>query len=297
MSAHLTDFTNDPLEATDRWPEIKAAVDGGAPVGEVAESFGVSVARLSGALRRTGARGRSRIVRRLTADDGQPPATCGGADPPPKPRRTRKAPRTDAMLDGFKNQLGKVPDTEIAEKAGLSMWVVRGYRIRQGIAAFRRSGERTRRKPAPTKGRRKAQRSAGKPSPGLQRVATLHSQVGARPDHEVAEMAGVSVGTVRNYRKRHAIGPAPHTARASSKQREPEPPQPPARMKRPKVRAPVRVDPPPTPRTSTAWRVVFESGEERIAISDTLVETAEQIAGSGLGGAQRIERLGVALLW
>jgi len=252
MSANLTDFTSDVLEATDRWPEIKAAIDDGTPVVEVAESFGVSVAGLSGALRRTGARGRSRIVRRFTAD-AQPPAANVGADPPPKGQRTRKVPRTDAVPDGFKNQLGKVPDTEIAERAGVSMWVVRAYRIRQGIAAYRRSGGRTPRKAAPTKRPSKAQRPAGRPTPGLRRVAKHHELVGARPDHEVAELAGVSVGTVRNYRKRHGIAAAPRTAWASSKhaalgsrsRQRPRPQSPPRCVRRGRSSGPRRLAPAP----------------------------------------------------
>ena len=58
--------------------------------------------------------------------------------PAPKRRTRRTALPTDALLEPHKGQLGKVSDDAIAELAGVSKWVVRGYRIRLGIPAFNR---------------------------------------------------------------------------------------------------------------------------------------------------------------
>lgn len=304
MPVNLTDFTSDVLESTDRWPEIKATVDSGSPLEEVAERFGVSSGGIRGALRRTGARGQSRIVRRLA---GAPPEGDRGVADEPNAgrRRSRRTPRTDEVLEGFRDQLGQVPDTEIAEMAGVSMWVVRGYRIRQGVDAYRRRGGRHGKK-ASAKVRRKASRerrtdaatgegakSKGKPTPGLMRVARHHDLVGTLPDHKVADKAGVSVGTVRSYRKKHGIPAAPRTAWASSRANKRPSPSATTQSPRSHGAGPLAAKG-RTPQF--AWRVVFDGGEERIAVEATLALAAERAEGAGLGEVVRLERLGAALV-
>lgn len=72
---------------------------------------------------------------------GHPPGgrkEVPGAERPPQPFRGRRS-----ALDPYADQLGKVPDAEIARLAGVTPENVRTYRVRRGIPAeWSRSGAR-----------------------------------------------------------------------------------------------------------------------------------------------------------
>jgi hypothetical protein len=121
---------------------------------------------------------------------------------------TRK--RRRSKVDPFVDQLGKVPDTEIAKLAGVTPENVRAYRKRRGIPARWRGEGQGHDKPvrAPTR--------AKKAKGGKHRKTKLEpylDQLGVLPDTEVAELAGVTVGNVRAYRYRHGIPSARQAAK------------------------------------------------------------------------------------
>lgn len=121
-------------------------------------------------------------------------------------------------------------------------------------------------------------------------------------DRAVAERVGVSVGSVYQYRRNRGIPSHRESARAatgtSRAVRAPKsPPMPTAPSPAPQSTATPTAPPrAPTARTSIAWKVVFESGLERVAIADTIVDVADQVSTVRLGEAVRIEKLGRALL-
>ena len=135
--------TNTPatrLEHAGAWPEIVAALSQSS-VKEVADQFAVSAVAIRAALRRTNPGKTRRVSRPPIAEEELPPEPEG--KPAPKRRRKKKPLPTDALLEPHKDQLGKVSDDAIADLAGVSKWVVRGYRIRQGIPAFNRWADHT----------------------------------------------------------------------------------------------------------------------------------------------------------
>lgn len=121
---------------------------------------------------------------------------------------TRKHRRS--KVDPFIDQLGEVPDTELAKLAGVTPENVRAYRKRRGIPARWRGEGQGDAKPvrAPTR--------AKKAKGGKRRKTKLEpylDQLGVLPDSEVAELAGVTVGNVRAYRYRHGIPSARQAAK------------------------------------------------------------------------------------
>jgi hypothetical protein len=119
-----------------------------------------------------------------------------------KPRRSK--------VDPFIDQLGDVPDTEIAKLAGVTPENVRAYRKRRGIPAKWRGEGQGEHQPA------KAPARSRKPRGGKRRKTKLEpylDQLGVLPDTEIAELAGVTVGNVRAYRYRRGIPSARQAAR------------------------------------------------------------------------------------
>jgi len=128
--------------------------------------------------------------------------------PPGEPMTTRK--RRRSKVDPFADQLGEVPDTEIAKLAGVTPENVRAYRKRRGIPAkWRGEGQgdaKAMRTPTRAKRAKGGKRRKTKLEPYL-------DQLGVLPDTEVAELAGVTVGNVRAYRYRHGIPSARQAAK------------------------------------------------------------------------------------
>ena len=162
-----------------------------------------------------------------------------------KPRRSK--------VDPFCDQLGEVPDTEIAKLAGVTPENVRAFRQRRGISAKwrgeRQGDAKSPQVPARAKKSKGSKRRKTKLEPYL-------DQLGVLPDTEIAELAGVTVGNVRAYRYRRGIPsarraveddgqPAPSTTPEPAPVPPPvqEPPEPPEVVQRPTPPAVAPVEP------------------------------------------------------
>lgn len=115
------------------------------------------------------------------------------------------APGRSSRLDQFRDIVGKLPDREVAERAGVSTENVRMYRQRRGIPAEWRP-------PAESPGRRGRQPLPPGESRVERALAPVRALVGVLPDAEVAVRAGVSRSAVSAFRARQGIpagGPRP----------------------------------------------------------------------------------------
>lgn len=104
-----------------------------------------------------------------------------------------------SKLDPYLDQLGVVPDRELAELAGVTVANVRAYRKRHGVAASWRKAPKQ-----PTTAA-SSPRPAGQSRPRKSKLDPFLAKVGQLPDREVAELAGVSAENVRAFRKRRGI--------------------------------------------------------------------------------------------
>ena len=152
------------LENDARWPDILAAVLD-RPVAQVASELGIPEGEIRGALRRR-TNARKRIVRRQDLPDEptaiEVPEAQKPVELPKRQHRTAKVQvkvkvkaetktktktktktRSNPLLEPFKHRVGTLPDTALAELAGVSMWVVRHYRLGQGISTFRAERPKT----------------------------------------------------------------------------------------------------------------------------------------------------------
>lgn len=115
-----------------------------------------------------------------------------------------QGPPRPSKLDQYAPDLGRVPDREIAERAGVTPENVRTYRIRRGIPALWR-GETA----ADLAGRMASRGGASAPSSTRyqrrSKILPLRHLLGTVPDREVAEQAGVTPENVRTYRLRRGI--------------------------------------------------------------------------------------------
>ncbi len=122
-------------------------------------------------------------------------------------------PRKSKLIP-FRNELGIIPDREIADKVGLTSEAVRRYRTRHGIPArWRGEGEAlpgegeilskaSQPKPKASKpARRQARTGRGRKS----KLDPYLDELGILPDKALAEKAGVTPENVRAYRIRRGI--------------------------------------------------------------------------------------------
>jgi transposase len=107
------------LEQHDWWPELLEMKDQFS-LRELSEKFGASPAAIANALKRNG-------ISRTSAPAGPRRARKSTATPK---RRGRKS-----KLSQFRDQMGKVVDREIAERAGVTVSAVTNYRRRHNIKA------------------------------------------------------------------------------------------------------------------------------------------------------------------
>ncbi|MFH1466597.1 MAG: hypothetical protein ABIO70_19585 [Pseudomonadota bacterium] len=117
--------------------------------------------------------------------------------PPARPETRKRAPAQGprsrrTKLGKYLEQLGVLPDAEIAAMAGVTAENVRTYRKRRGIPAGWR-GE--------------SQREAlAKGSDGRRgKLAAYQEQIGILTDARIAELAGTSPANVRAWRLRHGV--------------------------------------------------------------------------------------------
>lgn len=95
-------------------------------------------------------------------------------------------------LRALVESLGKVPDREIAERAGVSATTVGRFRRAQGIEAY--------------EGYQFGKRADGNvPTGRRSKLENYRDVLGRIPDREIAESVGLTTEAVRIYRQRHGI--------------------------------------------------------------------------------------------
>ncbi|MGB0641114.1 MAG: hypothetical protein ACPGTU_17395 [Myxococcota bacterium] len=124
------------LETRSWWPELVALKDE-MSLRELSEKFGAAPAAISNALKRNG-------LARKPAPAG--PRKGRATKTPKKPTRRASA----SILAKYRDEMGKVVDRVIAEKAGVTVSAVTNYRKRHNIKA---SGTRGRPRGRPNPGK------------------------------------------------------------------------------------------------------------------------------------------------
>ena len=114
------------------WPDLLEVKDE-LSLRELSERFGASPAAIANALKRNG-------INRTPARAG--PRQARAAEPVKK-----KGPGRPSVLEQYEDQMGKVVDREIAERAGVTVSAVTNYRKRHNIEATKERG-RPRKRPA-----------------------------------------------------------------------------------------------------------------------------------------------------
>lgn len=231
------------LETHDWWPQVLSLKDE-LSLRELGEKFDVTPGALSKAFMRTG-------------------VTRKPAPPGPRSRRSGDdgagaSTAKDAVLEPLMSKLGTVPDSEIAKEAGVAARTVAAFRARHGIAGFKGSGKKK-------KGRRRL------------KLDPFRDIIGNVPDRVVAEKAGVSINTVRNYRARFDIKPAgrgrPTNEMIEAAQEIVDGGIPPEKgTSAPKVH---RASAPAS--GGTAWLVTYDAGEG-VVLASSLLEAAHKAA-------------------
>jgi transcriptional regulator with XRE-family HTH domain len=143
---------------------------------ELADHLGISVGMLTSEMKRAG------VARRVRVSVPEP----GERD-----SANRRNGSKDGNIEQFFHLLGRVPDSEVARLAEVSVRTVASYRSRNDINGYKGP----RRRPAP-RGRRES------------KLEDFKEMLGKLPDRVVADEAGMSLGAVRNYRIKHDIEPA-----------------------------------------------------------------------------------------
>jgi hypothetical protein len=122
-----------------------------------------------------------------------------------------------SKLDSFRSVIGKIPDKEVAARAGMSVEGVRLYRKRNDIALEPGARLKRGRKPksatagaaAPKQARQRRVSTRGAAQEGprrrISKLDPYREMLGNVPDREVADKAGVTAENVRAYRRRHNI--------------------------------------------------------------------------------------------
>lgn len=176
------------LEQRPWWPELLKIKDDYS-LRQLALRFDVSASAINVALKRNG-------LGRRKAASGRPAKgrkSQEHAVPQARGRHARQF--SELRLEPFQHDLGRRPDREIAEKAGLSAATVARVRRSRGI-------------PAPRF--RKEQGAGGS------RIDRYEDLLGVVSDAELARLADVSRAAVRNYRVRRGI-PSSRPSSAVSK--------------------------------------------------------------------------------
>ena len=224
------------------------------------------------------------------------------AKPMPKRRRPSSKPAKPrkSKLDPFMDQVGVVPDAQVAELAGVSAENVRAFRKRRGIPAGWR-GE-TAGAPAAAAKPTPARRRASGPRRG--KLTPYREQIGILTDSQIAKLAGTASQNVRAYRLRHGIParwrgegqPLPNEEAILALHAGP------ARATAPVPAVAVVVDPEPLPPEpdDVPARPTWPSGQEGYAITVqgaeeelSYVVMADDIAAAALKAVQGVARRGI----
>ncbi|MCB9664236.1 MAG: hypothetical protein H6732_08995 [Alphaproteobacteria bacterium] len=241
------------------------------PLRELASRLGVPVATLTSELRRRGVARRARIA------EASPPASEESSSHRPDRRHGSK----DVQIEKYFHLLGKVPDSEVSRLADVSVRTIASYRARNEIPGY----VGPRRRPAP-RGRRES------------KVDEFTDLLGVVPDRVIAEIAGMSLGAVRNFRIKKDIPaagrmPAGEIARLIERHQV-APAAPASSAPLPTSERPVAVA-----RGDRAWRCERADGQEAfVVLAPSLTEAAARAA-EVLGAehlVRSLEHLGVVLV-
>jgi hypothetical protein len=161
---------------------------------------------------------------------GRPPKNAGTRGP--KGRGGSRGPK-QSKLDDFRSVIGKIPDKEVAARAGMSVEGVRLYRKRNSIELEPGARLKRGRRPKSASGaqppaagprgatqKRAARGAQGGPRRRISKLDPYLEMLGKFPDREVADKAGVTAENVRAYRRRHSI---PATWREDGEEAAPVP--------------------------------------------------------------------------
>jgi transcriptional regulator with XRE-family HTH domain len=274
------------LETHDWWPRLLELKDD-LSLQELAERFGVTAQAVSRALKRNGIpRKRTppgpRAQRKgeLPPEPGEPPATSTPSAPAMTSHRRKNK---SHLIERYEHLLGVRSDREVAELAGVSSATVANYRSRAGIPAAPRATKRaaaearqssSRPKKATEKGRKRKARAS--------KVDPFFSLLGKVPDRVVAEKAGVTLGAVLQYRKRHGV---PAYGRKSS-----APPRPSRPAPAPAPSEAETASPSPLKADTLAWRATLAAGDVMVVAAKSLTAAAGRAA--TLGDVVSLERVG-----
>lgn len=217
-----------------------------------------------------------------------------------------------SRIERFREFVGKVPDSAIAAKAGVTPSAVKLYRTRLGIAAAVPQGERWGDRPLPAefeampaetkgsrsrKGRGRPRKAAAAPAaePAKRgprsKLDPFRDVIGIESDAIVAEKAGVSRSAVQMYRAKHGIKRSGATGGRKPRASAPAAAAAPARA--PKAeRAPARR----SGGSLHAWKLTL-SGRGGDVVRYAVASDAASACGlaDGVGEVVAIERVGEAL--
>jgi transcriptional regulator with XRE-family HTH domain len=224
-----------------------------------------------------------------------------GEKPPGKKSGGKKGGRRArrSKIDPFHDEVGKIPDRELAEKAGVSVEGVRMYRKRHSIAldpeARQQPGRRSKSASSDVAESPVAESpvaESGSAAPQAEpmrrkrrsKLDPFVSELGVMPDQELAEKAGVSLQAVRQYRRRHNI---------SAPSREVAAPAAPAAV----VSEPAAAS---APISGEGWgyavTVLRDNAEETcFLIAADIIDAARRAADANVGRVLGIRQLGPAL--
>ncbi|MBT3220625.1 MAG: hypothetical protein HN348_16185 [Proteobacteria bacterium] len=189
------------IETFDWWQELVDRKDE-LSLRELAEKFAVTPGAISAAFKRTGTSRKAappgpRALRKTKHDD-LPPEPGEEAEDVGSLPQTRPGSK-DEMIKMHFDSLGKVPDAEVAKKAGVSVRTIASFRARHGIPGY--SGPR---------------RTTQARAPRTSKLDPFIELLGTVPDRVVAEKAGVSLNAVRNYRVKRGISAAGRASAVSA---------------------------------------------------------------------------------
>ncbi len=250
------------IETNDWWQELVQLKDE-LSLRELAEKFKVTPGAISAAFKREGITRRPappgpRARRKPRTQDELPPEPGeAAAAAAPEPRPGSK----DALIEPHRHLLGKVPDPEVAELAGVAQRTIAHYRKLRGIPGY--AGPRS-------------HKGGGRKS----KIDAYQHLLGVAHDREVALKAGVTVNAVRNYRTKRGIPAAPARAgEATGAVTTPE-------------SGPARTNGTTNGVHHAAWLVVVGDGadrEQRVVVADSITDAARQAEAAGLGEVVALE--------
>jgi len=277
------------LETHDWWPKLLELKDD-LSLQELAEHFGVTATSVSRALKRNGIPRkrtppgpRAQRKEELPPEPGERPAKAKSSAPAKTSSHRRK--NKAHLIERYEHLLGVRSDREVAELAGVSSATVANYRSRAGIPAAPRATKRAaaEAKQSSSRPKKKTKKGKGrKRKARASKVDPFFSLLGEVPDRVVAEKAGVTLGAVLQYRKRHGVPAYGHKASA--------PPRPSRPTPAPAPSATETASPNPSKADTLAWRATLAAGDVMVVVAKSLTAAASRAA--TFGDVVSLERVG-----